>query len=235
MKSPRINQCFAELSTPLIADACVRLDLPIRMAPVGIRPLIAGRHVAGKAIPARHSGSVDVFLEACGPAREGDVLVIDNQGRTDEGCIGDLTALEARAAGLAAMVIWGVHRDTTELVEIGFPVFSYGTCPSGPLRVDRREREALVSARFGPHTVTREDVVFADDDGVLFIPAGHVREVLEKAEGIQRTERHQAGLLASGRNLREQLQFDDYLRRRAEDPGYTFRTHLRRIGGAIEE
>ena len=78
-------------------------------------------------------------------------------------------------------------------------------------------------------------MVFADDDGVLFVPAAQVRQVLEKAEGIQRTERHQAGLLASGQNLRAQLQFDDYLRRRAADPGYTFRAHLRRIGGAIEE
>ena len=105
MKSPRINQCFAELSTPLIADACVRLELPLRMAPVGIRPLIPGMCVAGRAAPARHYGSVDVFLEACGQARAGNILVIDNGGRTDEGCIGDLTALEARAAGLAAMVI----------------------------------------------------------------------------------------------------------------------------------
>jgi regulator of RNase E activity RraA len=213
----------------------VRLELPIRMAPVGIRPLAAGTCVAGRAVPVRHYGSVDVFLEACGPARAGNILVIDNGGRKDEGCIGDLTALECRAAGLAAMVIWGVHRDTAELVEIGFPIFSYGTCSAGPLRAEPREPEALVSARFGPHTVIGEDMVFADDDGVLFLAADRAVEVLQRAEAIQRTERRQAGLLAGGKNLREQLQFGDYLRRRAEDPGYTFRAHLRRIGGAIEE
>jgi regulator of RNase E activity RraA len=205
------------------------------MAPVGIRPLIAGTCVAGRAVPVRHYGSVDVFLEACGQARAGNILVVDNGGRIDEGCIGDLTALECRATGLAAMVIWGVHRDTAELVEVGFPVFSYGTCPSGPLRVEPREPEALVSARFGSHTITSEEMVFADDDGVLFVAADRAMEVLEKAEAIRQTERRQAGLLAAGRSLREQLQFEDYLRRRAEDPGYTFRAHLRRIGGAIEE
>jgi regulator of RNase E activity RraA len=205
------------------------------MAPAGIRPLLPGVCVAGRAVPVRHYGSVDVFLEACGQARAGNILVIDNGGRTDEGCIGDLTALECRAAGLAAMVIWGVHRDTAELMEIGFPVFSYGTCPSGPLRVDPREPEALVSARVGPHTVTNADMVFADDDGVLFVAADRAMEILQRAEAIQRTERHQAGLLAAGKNLRAQLQFDDYLRRRAQDPGYTFRAHLRRVGGAIEE
>ena len=46
-------------------------------------------------MPARHYGSVDVFLEALSSAGPGDVLVIDNGGRTDEACIGDLVALEA--------------------------------------------------------------------------------------------------------------------------------------------
>jgi regulator of RNase E activity RraA len=59
-----------------------------------------------------HYGSVDIFLEAMGTAKPGDILVIDNQGRMDEGCIGDLTTLEAQACGLAGIIVWGCHRDT---------------------------------------------------------------------------------------------------------------------------
>ncbi|WP_440098005.1 RraA family protein [Streptosporangium sp. H16] len=228
-------EAFADLSTPLVADACVRGGLPLRAAPPGIGPVVPGRRIAGRALPARHYGSVDVFLEAFGRAGRGDVLVVDNGGRSDEACVGDLAVLEAEAAGVAGLVVWGLHRDTPELVEIGLPVFSYGRYPPGPVRLDEREPEALATARFGPYLVSAADVVFGDDDGVLFVAAEHVEEVLATARRIGRTEREQARRIREGETLRRQTAFDDYLARRDADPSYTFRRHLRRVGGAIEE
>jgi 4-hydroxy-4-methyl-2-oxoglutarate aldolase len=183
----------------------------------------------------RHSGSVDIFLEAMGTAQPGDILVIDNQGRRDEGCIGDLTALEAQASELAGIIVWGVHRDTVELKQIGFPVFSYGSYPAGPQRLDARDPQALSSAQFGTFTVTGEEAVFADSDGVLFAPIQQIQELLSTAHSIWRKERHQAEEIRAGKKLREQLRFDEYLARRSADDTYTFRQHLRTIGGAIEE
>jgi regulator of RNase E activity RraA len=226
---------FADLTTPLVADACVRAGVPLRIAPAGVRPVVPGSRLAGRVLPARHSGSVDVFLEAYGSARPGDVLVVDNGGRTDEACVGDLTLLEAVAADVAGLVVWGLHRDTAELAEIGAPVFSYGALPAGPLRVDEREPEALVTARFGLHLVGAGDVVFADDDGVLFLAADKVDEVLALARPIRHTERDQARRITAGETLRAQTRFADFLAVRAQNPGYTFRAHLRRVGGAIEE
>jgi 4-hydroxy-4-methyl-2-oxoglutarate aldolase len=207
----------------------------LRAAPPGTTPVVPGLRVAGRALPARHYGSVDVFLEALGGAEPGEVLVVDNRGRTDEACIGDLTVLEAQAAGVVALVVWGLHRDTAQLLEIGFPVFSYGSYPLGPVRLDAQEADALVTARFGPHEVSRDDVVYADEDGVLFVAAEHADAVLEAAETIARTEREQARRIRAGETLRQQTGFDEYLARRAADPAYTFRRHLRSTDGAIEE
>ena len=235
MNNQQVSETFSELSTPLIADACLRLNSPLRVAASGIRPLIVESHIAGQVLPVRHYGSVDIFLEAMATAQPGDILVIDNQGRTDEGCIGDLTTLEAQASGLAGMIVWGCHRDTVELVQIGFPVFSYGSCPAGPQRLDARDAQALRAARFGEFTVTREDIVFADADGVLFAPAEKVGEILSTAHSIWQKERRQAQKIRGGKKLREQLRFDEYLAKRSRDDTYTFRQHLRSIGGAIEE
>jgi 4-hydroxy-4-methyl-2-oxoglutarate aldolase len=226
---------FTDLTTPLVADACVRTGVTPRIAPAGVRPVIPGTRLAGRVLPARHSGSVDVFLEAFGAARPGDVLVVDNGGRTDEACIGDLTVLEAAASGVAGLVVWGLHRDTAELVAIGRPVFSYGALPLGPPHAAERDPGALTSARFGPHTLTGADLVLADDDGVLFLDAETADVVLRAARRIRDTEREQARKIIAGETLRQQTDFAGFLARRAAEPGHTFRQHLRRVGGAIEE
>ena len=67
--------------------------------------------------------------------QKGDVLVIDNGGRTDEGCIGDLVVGEAFMSGIAATICWGTHRDTAAIAAMGARVWSLGTCPNGPLGI----------------------------------------------------------------------------------------------------
>ena len=234
MDHHELQQRFASLTTAHLADACIRALVPVRCAPATLQAVVPGSRIAGRALPARHAGSVDIFLEALGEAQPGDVLVVDNGGRLDESCVGDLMALETQAAGLAGMVIWGLHRDTADVRAIGLPLFSLGALPTGPQRLDARPPDALAFATVGGWTVGRDDMVLGDDDGVLFIPLSRAGEIFTLAETIRDTERRQAELIRAGVSMRSQVRFDTYLVERQQNPSLTFRDHLRAVGGAIE-
>jgi 4-hydroxy-4-methyl-2-oxoglutarate aldolase len=221
------------LPTAAVADAAVRLRIPVRMAPSGMSPLQPDTPFSGIARPVTHFGSVDVFLDAIDDAPAGSVLVIDNGGRDDEACVGDLVVLEAKLAGLAGVVVWGRHRDTAQLRQIGLPVVSRGACPLGPLRVPPAGR-TMRSAVLGGVPVTDEDLVVSDDDGVMLVGPERREELLDVAAQIVATETRQAERMAAGTSLRRQLDFAGYRRRQAADPQLTLRQHLIELGSAIE-
>lgn len=235
MDHQELRRRFVTLTTAHLADACIRAQIPVRCAPSLLRAVVPGSRLVGRASPARHVGSVDIFLEALEGAARGDVLVVDNGGLLDESCVGDLVVLEVQAAGLEGVVIWGLHRDTADIRAIGLPVFSLGAIPTGPQRLDVRPQDALESATVGDWTVGLEDLVLGDDDGVLFVPATCAGDIFTFAERIRDTERHQAERIRAGTSLRSQVQFDTYLAQRQQTSSVSFRDHLRAVGGAIEE
>ena len=235
MAEPALVERLKTLTTPHLADACLRVGAPVRCGPTGLRAIAPRMRCAGRARPARHVGSVDVFFEAMTTDVRGDVLVIDNGGRFDEACIGDLVALEAQGAGLAGIVVSGLHRDTDDLTDIGLPIFSLGATSTGPQRLDPRSPDTLSWARVGPFVLTNEHFVAADADGVVFLDERRLAEIVAAAEAIRTTEREQARRMRGGTSFREQVRFDDYLVRRASNPQFGFREHLRVVGKAIEE
>src|SRR5687768_3206305 len=116
----KLTERLRGLTTPHLADGCLRLGVPIRVGPSALQSIAPNMRCAGRVRPVRHLGSIDVFFESLGEAKPGEVMVVDNGGRLEEACIGDIVALEVQAAGLAGMVIWGLHRDSKELSDIGF-------------------------------------------------------------------------------------------------------------------
>lgn len=219
--------------TAAIADACVRLGLPLRAAPATMVPLIPDAPFHGPARTITHLGSVDVLLQTIDGAASGSVLVIDNGGRDDEACLGDLMVLEAELAGFAGIVVWGRHRDTAQLREIGLPLHSTGAYSAGPRRVPPAGAP-MRSAFLDGVAVSDEDTVFADDDGVLFVATSRADEVVTAAMRIVATESAQSERMRAGETLRAQLDFAGYLAGRDADPTLTLRRHLAERGGAIE-
>jgi 4-hydroxy-4-methyl-2-oxoglutarate aldolase len=226
-------QCSGvDLSTATLSDACSRLG--VRPRSIALRSLIEGTRIAGPAVTVRHVGSVDVFLEAIGEAPRGAVLVADNGGRLDEACIGDLVGIEAQVAGLSGIVVWGLHRDSLGLRELGIPVFSLGAMANGPMRLDPRVEPTFGEAQMGDFIVTDGDVVVADDDGVLFFPSERYDDIVAAAIDLRDIEAEQARRVKAGVSLRDQFQFAAYLERRRSDPARTFREHLRDLEAEIE-
>lgn len=225
---------LSNLTTPHIADGCLRTGNPVRFAPAGTKPLVDGMRCLGRARPIQHNGSIDIFLEALEGMSPGVVLVVDNGGRLDEACIGDIVLLEAKAAGAAGFVVWGLVRDTKELSEIGFPVFSLGSLPTGPQRSSVRAPDVLERASIGRNSVTSKDIVVADENGVLFIAEDRLEDIVPAAMAYRDIEARQLKAMAEGQDYRTQVRFAEYLSRREQDPGYGFRQHLKDIEAAGE-
>jgi regulator of RNase E activity RraA len=230
MSSHDVARRFLEMATPLVADAMIRLGLPAKIAPSGIRPLVVGSKFAGPASPVVLNGYADRVLEGIYRSDRGDVLVLDNKNRTDESCFGDLAAYEARSQGLVGVAIWGRHRDSAELQEIGIPVFSYGTYPLGLQRTFAPVEDPFARCQFDQACIERGEFVFADDDGVLFVPKEHVESVIDTAEEIRSAEQAQVDKIRAGTTLREQLQFDRYQREKKNNPALTLGEHVKKMG-----
>lgn len=230
----KLTEKLGSLTTPHLADGCLRLGVPIRVGPSALQSIAPNMRCAGRVRPVRHLGSIDVFFEALEDAKQGEVMVVDNGGRQEEACIGDIVALEVRAAGLAGMVIWGLHRDSKELSDIGFPIFSMGSLPTGPQRLHARPDDIFTRATVGLHTVTSADFVVGDANGVLFLPEDRLDEIVTAAVGYRDTEARQLRDMAAGKSYREQSRFSEYRARHAREPGYGFRQHLKAIEAAGE-
>jgi 4-hydroxy-4-methyl-2-oxoglutarate aldolase len=228
------NDELSRLTTPQLADGCLKTHVPIRCAPSALRPLALAMRCSGRARPVRHVGSIDIFFEAIHGAAWGEILVIDNGGRLDEACIGDIVALETKDAGIAGIVIWGLHRDSKELSDIGFPVFSLGALPTGPQRLHTRPADVFTRATIGAHVITSSDFVVADADGVLFLPEDRLEDIIAAAVDCRETEARQLRAMRKGQSYRGQVRFSDYLARRHQDASYGFRQHLKEIAAAGE-
>lgn len=193
-----------KMDTGAVSDALDQLGL--RGATHGIRPVWPGPRIAGPACtvkvvaagptrPAQH-----INVHAIDAAEPGSVLVIDNSGRPDVSCMGDLQSLAARMKGLSGAVIDGACRDVDAIREIGFPVFARAVVPiTARGRVQQDAWNMMV--QIGGVQVRPGDWVIADGSGVVFIPQESLEQVIEAAEAIVDREEKMAEAVRGGRSI----------------------------------
>ena len=195
---------FEGLDTPGVSDAMDKLGLPGQCS--GVAPLDNySKVIVGPAFTVQYvsasvpPGTVGDFIEDVAP---GDVVVIDNGGRTDCTVWGDIMTQYAGTRQIAATVIDGVCRDVNKALGDGYPIFSKGRfMRTGNDRVQVQSVNQPVS--IGAARVCARDIVVADANGVVVVPRARAAEVAACARQIESVEADIRALIAQGKTLKE--------------------------------
>ncbi|HEY1444780.1 MAG TPA: hypothetical protein VGF51_07765 [Acidimicrobiales bacterium] len=172
-----------------------------------LRPVWPGASIAAPAYPVGCTPGDNLGVHvAVTKAPRGSVLVVDVGQVTDRGYWGEVLTTAAEAAGLAGLVIDGCVRDVGALEAHGFPVFSAGIALTGATK----DKPGTVGrpVRVGGIVVSPGDWVVGDVDGVTFVPAEAVAEVLVAGRGREVKEAGFFEALREGRTTVELLGLD---------------------------
>ena len=198
------------LPTAAISDALDRLGLTGSVH--GLAGLREGQSACGPAFTVAYEpvdeegGTVGDFLDDV-PA--GAVVFIDNAGRTDCTVWGGIMTRLASAAGIAATVVHGVCRDTEHSARLGYPIWSAGRfMRTGKDRV--RVRDVQQSLNVNGVSICPGDIVRADFDGVVVVPADRADEVADLARAIEDAEDRIVARVQHGATLAEARAAEGY-------------------------
>lgn len=163
----------------------------------GIKPLIPGKRVAGRARTVRiKPGQNAAIHRAVHSAQPGDLLVVDGAASERFGPFGDLLADGCRMQGIAGGVFDCTVRDSADIAALGFQIFSRGFHPESTAKTDPGEVDIPVVV--GGVLVNPGDIVVGDDDGVVAIPAGIASEVIAQVSDVFSNEEQIRARIKSG-------------------------------------
>lgn len=162
-----------------------------------LRPIDAGSIVAGAAVTVSCDSGDNLMLhaalEVCQP---GDVIIVSPSAESTHGMFGSLLGTSCQALGIAAVVIDAGVRDVRDLMAMRFPVWAKVICAEGPSKAAAGSVNVPVVC--GGAVVHPGDVIVADFDGVVVIPAKEVTDVAEAAEKRQAQEQRDLIRLGAG-------------------------------------
>jgi 4-hydroxy-4-methyl-2-oxoglutarate aldolase len=162
-----------------------------------LRPIQQNVRVAGSAVTVScHPGDnlmIHAAVECCAA---GDILVVTNTAPSTHGMFGELLATSLLHRGVRALIIDAGVRDTSELRDIGFAVWSQyvscqGTVKASPGSVN-------VPVVLGGVVVNPGDVIVADDDGVVVVARDEAAAVLQQSRAREDKEAATRARLATG-------------------------------------
>jgi 4-hydroxy-4-methyl-2-oxoglutarate aldolase len=199
------NRLYSSVLADILDDAGYRYQVMRH----DVRPLYPGAKVVGRAatmlaieVTELPADPYKLLMEILDSLRPGEVVVGAVQGQPGAALWGELLSTHTRARGGRGVVLDGLSRDSWGIVDMRFPVFATGLSPA-----DSKGRLEVVAIRgtipVGGVSVADGDLVLADDDGCVVVPASIEKNVVARALEKVSGENEMREILAQGASIKD--------------------------------